>query len=167
MDLDKELGTDVKKLTKETVAKGGVLAMLYFDINSNNKEALQQLGAAFVQKLLKFEGVVYAVGEIEEPVGDEILFTTAVDVKVLTKNFASLARICSEHPPFSVEILEPAELMMDTYQAQNILMTVASNTYELKKFILEKVYRPEDMEKLKKAVSARTELGKKLMEKKG
>ncbi|MDD5337756.1 MAG: hypothetical protein PHS02_04705, partial [Candidatus ainarchaeum sp.] len=93
---------DVSKLTRDTVARGGVLAVLYFDLSAPSKDGLQQLGTALVQKILDSPGVVYALGEIDEPIENEGLFSCPVEVKILTKSLASLARICGNHTPFSV-----------------------------------------------------------------
>lgn len=152
---------DVEKLNAEIVKRGGLLANLYFDLHATKKETLTELGTTLVQKILDHIGVVYARGEIDEPVEAEGLFSTTVDVKVLVKELPVLARVCGDHSPYSVEILKPDELRLSVDQMQDILMNISTNNYELKKLILEKVYKPEDLETFRKSVSARVKLGKK------
>lgn len=157
---------DVEKLTKETLDKGGVLALLYFDLHADKKESLQQFGAALVQKILGQPGVVYAVGEIDEPMENRDLFSASVEVKILVKDLGTLAKICGNHSPFSVEILRPDRIALTIGQAHELLMGIAVNNYELKKTMLEKVYTQDDLEKFKKMVEGRLEVGKKMLEKK-
>ncbi len=169
MDAEKLLGntSERERLEKETVDKGGALALLYFDLHAANKDTLQQLGAALVQKLLQEKGVVYAIGEIDEPLENEGLFSSPVEVRVLAKNFSSLARICGNYSPFSLELLKPEEIRLPVDKAHELLMDIAINNYELKKLIIEKVYSKEDMEKFRKNLEGRLAMGKKLLENKG
>jgi len=158
---------DVDKLTNDTIKQGGILAVLFFDMGASAKEPLQQLGTGFVQKLLAEPGVVYAVGEIDEPVENAGVFSTTVEVKILVKELASLARICGNYSPFSVEMKRPDEIKLTIDQAHALLMDIATTNYELKKLIIEKVYTPEDLEKFRKAFQNRMALSKKLLEKQG
>lgn len=157
---------DIEKLTQKTVEEGGILAILYFDLHANTKEALQQLGAGLVQKLLQEQGVVFALGEIDEPIENQGLFSTSVEVKILVKNLVLFAHICGDYSPFSIEILRPDEIKLSIDKAHDLLMNISINNYGLKKTMLEKVYRGEDLEKFKKVVLNRMELGKKILEKK-
>ncbi len=158
---------DIDKLTKETIESGGVLAFVYFDLHVDKKDALQQLGVAHVQKMLNEEGVVYAMGEIDEPIENNNLFSSSVEIKILVKSFQNLAKICGNYSPFSVEILRPNEIKIPIDKAHAILMDISINNYELKKLILEKIYTNEDLEKFKKTINARLQVGKKLLEKRG
>lgn len=157
---------DIDKLTNETIAKGGILAVLLFDLHTSRKDTLAQLGTALVQKILGEPGVVYAVGEIEEPLEKEGMFSSTVEVKVLAKDLSSLAHLCGNHSPFSVNIKRPDSLKLTVDQAHTLLMDISINNYELKKTMLQKVYKGEDLERLKRKVEARLELGKKALEKK-
>ncbi len=82
------------------------------------------------------------------------------------KNFSSLARICGNSSPVSLEILKPQDIRLPLNQAHEILMNISMNNYELKKLILEKVYTGADLEKFRKIMAGRLEIGKKMMEKK-
>ncbi|VVB98541.1 Uncharacterised protein [uncultured archaeon] len=157
---------DIDKLTKDTISGGGVLAFLYFDLHAGNKEVLQQLGATMVQRVLAEPGVVYAVGEIDEPMPNNDLLSTSVEVKVLVKGFDVLVRICGNYSPFSVEVLRPDEVKLSPDKVHDILMNVSVNNYDLKKFIIEKVSNKQDLERHKKALEGRLEVSRKLLEKK-
>lgn len=159
---------DVKKVTDETIKNGGVLAMIYFDLHASSKEAAQQLGTGFVNHLIKTEGVVYALGEIDEPVsgGEGKNYSTSIAVKVLTKNFLTLGIICLTHSPFTVEILKPNEIRLQLNQAHELLSTMSATTAEYKKYIITKVSKPEDVKEFQEQLKIRAELGKKILEKK-
>ena len=94
--------TNIEKLTNDTINKGGVLCMLYFDLHSKDRDQLQQLATGFVDSILKQEGVITAYGEIEEPMEQENTFSTSIEVKVLTKDFLSLINVCSVFNPLTV-----------------------------------------------------------------
>jgi hypothetical protein len=157
---------DVEKVTNKTVSEGGVLSLLYFDIHTRTKEKAQEIGAGFVQQLLKEPGVVYAVGEIDEPIQDEDLFSTYVQVKILVKSFSNLVNLCAVHSPFNIEIMKPDEIVLPLNQVHDTLMNISTVTSDYKKYILERVTKPEEMERYKKILEQKAELGKKLLEKK-
>lgn len=157
---------DIDKLTRDTIAQGGVLSWLYFDLHGSSKDMLNEMGAGFINKILKSPGVVYALGEIQEPIEKEGLFSTTVQIKVLTKEFAHLTLLCANYSPFSVEILKPDKIDLGIDKAHELLMQIATTTYEYKKYILQKVAKPEDLEKYKKSLENKVELGKRILGKK-
>ena|GEM_PF-5635881 len=156
---------DIEKLTKETVRDGGVVALLYFDLHGKDKGNLTKVATGFVQRIIGEEGVAYAVGEIDEPLKQEDMYSTSVEVKVLAKDFSTLSRLCSSFSPFSVEILEPGEIRMGVGDAQELLLNISTVTYDLKRYIYEKVANAEDRAEFMKGVKTRMDMGKKLLEK--
>ncbi|MEW6036361.1 MAG: hypothetical protein AB1529_07140 [Candidatus Micrarchaeota archaeon] len=159
--------TDVEKLTRDTVAGGGVLAMLYFDIHAKTKELVQELGTGFVNSIIQKPGVVFALGEIDEPAGGEEgkNWSSSIEVKVLTKDFSSLAAICMAHSPYTVEILRPDEIRLPLSQAHELLGTMSATTAEYKRYILTKLSKPEELLQLQENLRKRAEMGKKLLKK--
>lgn len=158
--------SEVDKVTDKAINEGGVLTLLYFDIHGNSKEGLQNLGVGFIQKILKEPGVIYARGQIEEPIKEEELYSTSVEVKVLTKSFIDLTRICGAYSPFSVEILRPYGMKFSLDMLHDLLMQISTTTYEYKKYIFEKTSTKEDLEKYQKNMRNKMKLGKNLLEKK-
>lgn len=158
---------DVEKLTKDTVASGGVLAMLYFDIHAKSKEMVQELGTGFINSVIQKPGVVFALGEIDEPVGGEDgkNWSSSISVKVLTKSFAVLAAICMAHSPYSVEILRPDEIKMPLSEAHTLLGTMAAITAEYKRYILTKLSKPDELAALQENLKTRAEMGRKILKK--
>jgi len=157
---------DVVKLTKTTVEKGGVLALLYFDAHTKTKEKAQEIGAGFVEQLLREPGVVYAVGEIDEPIQDKDLFSTSIQVRILVGSFHQLAHVCAIHSPFSMEIVEPDEIKLTLGEAHELLMDLASITADYKRYIMQKLTTPEDREKYARILEKKAELGRRILEKK-
>ncbi|NYZ77302.1 hypothetical protein H0O02_03225 [Candidatus Micrarchaeota archaeon] len=160
---------DVQKTTEKTIRDGGILAMLYFDLHAATKEAAQQLGTGFVDHLIKTPGVVYALGEIDEPLegGEGKNCSTSIAVKILTKDFLTLAMLCMNNSPFSVEILRPDEIRLPLNQVHELLGTLAATTAEYKKYIVTKIAKPEEIAEFQRQLGIRAELGKKILEKKG
>jgi len=127
---------DVQKTTKETIEKGGILALLYFDIHAKTKETVQEIGTGFVEELLKKDGVVYALGEIDEPILDKDIYSTSVEIKILVRTFSQLIALCAVNSPFAVEILKPDKISLEVGEAQEILTSVAATTADYKKYIV-------------------------------
>ncbi|MFH1394447.1 MAG: hypothetical protein ABII71_03750 [Candidatus Micrarchaeota archaeon] len=159
---------DAEKLTKDTINNGGVLALLYFDIHAKDKEAVQTLGAGFVKHLLENPGVAFALGEIDEPVEAEEgqNCSSSIEVKLLTKDFLTLANICMENSPFTVEILRPDTIELPLDKAHHLLGNIAATTAEYKRMILTKVASPAEMAEFQKQMKARAEMGKRILQKK-
>ncbi|MFA5050445.1 MAG: hypothetical protein WC501_05550 [Candidatus Micrarchaeia archaeon] len=158
--------SEVDKVNEKTIKDGGVLALLYFDIHAKSKESVQQIGVGFVQKITREEGIVYARGEIDEPLEEEGRFSTSVEVRVLTKSFSSLCLLCATYSPFYIEILEPTEIKLSLDRAHDVLMLFSTITHQYKKFILERTSTKEEVELYKKNLENKAALGKKLLEKK-
>ncbi len=157
--------SDVEKLTKETVESGGVLAMLYFDVHAASKELVSELGAGFVNSLIQRQGVVFALGEIDEPKGGEDgkNWSASVEVKILTRDFATLASVCMAHSPYSVEILRPDEIRLPLSAAHDLLGVMSATTAEYKKYILTKLSKPEELLALQENLRKRAEMGKRIL----
>ncbi|MDO8554866.1 MAG: hypothetical protein Q7S22_08705 [Candidatus Micrarchaeota archaeon] len=161
------MATDITKLTKDTLAKGGVLVVLYFDLHGNTKELLQNLGTGFVDRMLKEPGVIFALGEIEEPIEERGIHSTSIEIKVLTTSFLALMNICALYSPFSLEILKPSEIHLSIENAHELLISVGSTTMDYKKYIIQNISKPEDVAKYKQAMQNKADVGKRLLEKKG
>lgn len=158
---------DAEKLTKATVANGGVLAMLYFDIHAKTKEVVQELGTGFINNIIHKPGVVFALGEIDEPIGggEGKNWSSSIELKVLTKDFATLAAICMAHSPYTVEILRPDEIKLPLAEAHALLGTMSAITAEYKKYILTKLSKPDELARLQENLKTRAEMGKKILKK--
>jgi hypothetical protein len=158
---------EVEKVTKDTVAKGGVLAMLYFDLHAKSREVVQELGTGFINNIIQKPGVVFAVGEIDEPLGggEGKNFSSSIEIKLLTRDFTTLAAICMAHSPYSVEILRPDEIRLTLDQAHGLLGTMSATTAEYKKYILTKLSSGDELARMQENLKARAEMGKKILKK--
>lgn len=159
--------TDAEKLTRDTITHGGVLAMLYFDIHAKTKELVQELGTGFINELVHKSGVVFALGEIDEPIGgsEKTNWSSSIAVKILTKDFAVLTSICMANSPYSVEILRPNEIKLTLAEAHSLLGTVSATTAEYKRYILTKISKPDELASLQENLKRRADMGKKIIEK--
>jgi len=156
---------DAEKLTRDTIKDGGVLAMLYFDIHASTREALQELGTGFINSIIHRGGVVFAYGEIDEPVdgGQGKNWSSSISVKVLTKNFVTLGTLCMAHSPFTVEILRPDEIKLQLSEAHELLGNMSATTADYKRYILTKIAKPEELAGLENALRKRAEMGQKML----
>ncbi len=155
--------SEVDKKIKDTVENGGTLALLYFDIHAKEKDNLVALSKAFVKEIINKEGVVLALGEIEEPVPPEkegMNWSTYVTVKVLTKDFKTLSALCLSHSPFNVEILKPDEIKLTLPEAHELLAMLSAVTADYKRYILTKLATPEELTKLQENLKRRAEMEK-------
>lgn len=159
---------DIEKLTKKTIADGGVLVLLYFDLHGKTKETVQEIGTGFINHLLQRPGVVFALGEIDEPVsgGEGKNWSTNIQVKILTKSFSELVSICIDNSPFTLEILRPDEIRLQLAEAHEILSTISATSAEYKRYIISKMATPEQIAEYNEALKKRAEMGKKLLKKK-
>jgi len=157
---------DVDKLTKDTINNGGLLCLLYFDLHGKNKEVLQQLAAGFVDNVLKQKGVVTALGDIDEPIEREDLYSTSIELKVLTRDFGALVNLCALFSPINVEILRPSEVRITLDKAHELLVNIATEWFDIKRYITERVANEKDRDQLKKYLENRLAVGKKILEQK-
>ncbi|MCK4319040.1 hypothetical protein KAW38_00530 [Candidatus Micrarchaeota archaeon] len=158
---------DIKKLTEKTINDGGILALLYFDVHGNNKDAMVQMATAFIGKIVKEKGVVYALGEIDEPMENDGMLSTSIELKVLTVDFLTLTKLCADYSPFSLEILKPNDIHLPIDMIHELLLSISTTTLNYKKYILDKVASEEEKQNYALQIKNKVELGKKLLEKKG
>ncbi|MBU0532769.1 hypothetical protein KKB44_04720 [Candidatus Micrarchaeota archaeon] len=159
------MSDDVEKLTRKTIENGGVLAMLYFDIHAKTPELVKELGTGFVNSVIQKPGVVFALGEIDKPVGGEENknWSSSIQLKVLTKDFGTLANLCMAHSPFSVEITRPDEIKLQLSEAHDLLGLMAATTAEYKKYILTKLAKPGEIAVIEETLKKRAEMGKRIL----
>ncbi|MEM4389978.1 MAG: hypothetical protein QXG98_04940 [Candidatus Micrarchaeia archaeon] len=162
----KDIRQDIQKLTDETIAEGGVLALLYFDVHGASAEEVRNKMVEFVSRINMEPGVVTCYGEIKEPIQSEGMYSTAAEVKVLTKDFNTLLTLGMRYGPISAEILRPEVLKIKMSEAATMITNVASTSHQLSTFILNKVLSKEELERFQKVMKQREEIGRKLLEEK-
>lgn len=154
----------VDEMTNEAIADGGYLALLYFDLHAATADEVKNLMVGFISKLTKEKGVIYAVGEIDEPLEKGGVYSTWAEVKLLAEDFNALARIAAQYSPIGVDILRPERVVLDLGSAQGLLLDIANTSQNFTRMIMERVLSKEEVENYRKKMDARTEIGKKLLE---
>ncbi|MDE1850332.1 MAG: hypothetical protein KGH54_00880 [Candidatus Micrarchaeota archaeon] len=159
---------EVNKVIQETIHSGGVLAKIYFDMQSETKEDLQPLMTDLISnKLLKMPGVVYCVGEIDEPIQIEKHWSTNAVADVLVKDIAALINICFNYAPVGIEVVKPEkEITIKASQLQSMLIDLAQISTHYSEYILSRILTKEDLEKVQQDLKNRELMGKSLLEKK-
>jgi len=156
----------LEELTSEAVKEGGVFAVLYFDMHSQEKEQLKQLAVDFASRITQENGILYAQAEIEEPIEYEGAFSTNAEVHVLAQTFSALMNIAVRYGPIGVEILRPDNYLKLTLgEAHDLLLNAAQNSFEFSKFVLNRLANEEQKEQFRKDMERRAEMGRRLMEK--
>lgn len=156
----------VDEITEEAIKHGGCLAIIYFDLHANSKEAVKEIMVGFIGKLTKEEGVIYALGEIDEPLEKDGLFSTWAEVKLLASNFRTLVKIAIQYSPIGFDILRPHELKLSLGEAQAALLDVSQASHEFTKVIMERVLSEEEKKEYANKLAKRIELGRMLINKK-
>lgn len=157
------MASKIEVLTQATIEKGGILAMLYFDMHGPDKARLEQLLVDLANRLNGEKGVIYSVGTIDRAMelGDQ--FSAAAKITILTSNFATLSRICDGYGPMGIEILKPNEIHLSIPDAQQVLFDHVKTMSDLLREMIEKNMTPEERKKLGRLMTARAELGKDLI----
>ncbi len=158
--------SSLDEVTMEKLAKGGILAKLYFDMQDPDREKLQPLMVNLINEhLLKERGVVYCYGSVEEPLEKDNVFITSAIVTMLFDGLPGLVNIAFNYSPAGVEILKPdKELPVKVNELQSIILELSQISFNYSKYVLEKVLKPEELNNIKKQMDARAELGKKFMQ---
>lgn len=154
----------VDELTADTIAEGGYLTLIYFDLHAKSADEAKNLMVGFISKLTKEPGVVYALGEIDSPLEKDGIFSTWAEVKLLASDFATLVRIASQYSPIGIELLRPDRVSLSIGDAQGVLLDVSQTSHNFTRMIMERVLSKEEAEEYKRKLEARIELGRKLVE---
>jgi len=165
--MEKPSQKDVEKLMDDATKVGAVKAVLYFDAQGTDKEALQNSLVDFIGRLTKEKGVLYCSGEIAGAVeaDDKGNYSTYSEVQILTKNFSVLHNIALTYGPVSIEIAKPAEIKLNLDEAQAVLLDASQSSQDFVNYIMDKTLKPEDKAKHAEQLKRRAELGKELREK--
>ena len=155
----------VDEITDEAIADGGYLALVYFDLHAKTSNEVKHLMVGFIGKLTKEKGVIYAVGEIDQPMEKGGVFSTWAEVKLLASDFATLVRIASQYSPIGIEILRPDRVNLAIGDAQGVLLDISQTSQNFTRIIMERMLSGKEVEEYKSKMAARTELGRKLLEK--
>lgn len=161
--------SEVDEVTEKAIAKGGVLAKLYFDMQSESSDELQPLMADLINnRLLKAAGVVYCTGAIDEPIKIDRLYSTSAMVNVLFNDIGALVNVVFNFAPAGIEVLKPAgDFRIKHGDLQSLLLDISNISVSYSKYILEKVLSKEDFDKVNLDLKMRSALGSKLLDKKG
>ena len=153
-----------QQIIDEAIAKGAVLVVFYFDVSCNQKDAAQPILTELISRILREQGIISAVGEIDEPIEMDGMWSTSAEVTILAKNISSLAVTALKFGPIGVEVIRPDPLKLPAGEAQSLLLNVAQVSYEFSQFALEKLMDDKQRADFKKKIAARAEQGKKIME---
>jgi hypothetical protein len=161
------VSTEMQEVTDKTINNGGILAKLYFDMQSKDQSELQPLMADLVNnRLLKTPGVIYGFGSIDEPIKLDDIFSTNAIVTVLFNDLGALINVVFNFSPIGLEILKPeGKFVIKVSDLNTVMISLSEISSEYSKYILTRVLSKEELEKVNKDLEARKALGKRLIEK--
>lgn len=160
--------SELDRVTDESLAKGGILVKMYFDMQSEERDKLQPILVELInERLLKEQGVIYAYGAVEEPLQRGKYHITSATVHLMFNGLRSLFVTVFKYAPAGLEVIKPQkDLHISIWDLQSLLMDMSQLSSEYSRYILEKVMKPEDLEIMKQQMQNREELGKKLLQQK-
>ena len=151
----------VKKMKEETIKKGGVFAKLYFQVFGKSEEAVLNLAKGFAAAIVKTPGIKLGANEIAKPEKlEDGYYSTYIESYLVFETPKDLFEVVLDTTPFSIEVMEPEELKINSGALTDILYTTSSYTFTLKKQLFET--DPKKAMLMKKMAAERYELGKKL-----
>lgn len=156
-----------QELIEEHIKKGAILAVLYFDVHANNKEAVHPTLVELVSKLTREFGVISSVGELDEPIENNGMWSSSAEVTVLMRDFSSLSNLCIRYGPIGVEVIKPDQIKLDLGEAQRTLLNISQIGQEFANYVITKVMSKDEKAAFDRKMAAKADIGKKLMEKKG
>jgi hypothetical protein len=157
-------GKGFRELKDEVIRNGGFHVNLYFDLHGNSKDSLKELMVGFVGKLTNEDGVRFGVGQIEEPIAHQDVFSSTAKVTILAESFSTLVKLCTSYGPIGVEIEDPLDVRIPIQEAQESLLLVSSVSQQFTNIMLKKGMTDAEKADFEKKMVARMELGKKLLE---
>ncbi len=161
---------DVKRVTDDTINKGGLLINMYFDAHAPDAEGVKNRLTELFAKITKEEGVVYAIGEIEAPIQEEVegkeesreIYSTSGSIRVLTKDVRNAVRIVMSYGPMHTEVLEPQKMMVTFAEVQEIMNDASLTTYTLSQFIIQNTLKGEALQAFLHNIKYRERIGAEL-----
>lgn len=150
-------------LKREVIKNGGFFVHFYFDMHANNSAALQDIMVGFVGKLTKEAGVRMAVGEIDEPIAHEDMFSSTAKVSMLVDNLTTMTVLALNYAPIGVEIDEPTQAQIDANDIQQAMIRISATTQELTHHIITKTMDDAERAHFHKQMAQRAQLGRRLM----
>ncbi|OIO21842.1 hypothetical protein COV61_00275 [Candidatus Micrarchaeota archaeon CG11_big_fil_rev_8_21_14_0_20_47_5] len=165
MDEQERIGEEI---AKRALREGGVQALLYYDIHGGSQDALRNIMVGFIGRLVTEHGVLHAYGKIEQTQKDEEAgsFFTSAEVKMVFRDFNSLAMLCAKYLPIGVEILKPNEIKLNVGEAQTMLLNVATIANEYAEEAIKKTVSPEELKAYERKLLKKEELGRMLLARK-
>jgi hypothetical protein len=151
---------EINEVTEKALRKGGILAKLYLDMHSEKQDELQPLLADLINnKILKAPGVIYCYANIDEPIKVRDLYATNAVATVLFNDLGALVNLVFNFSPVGIEILRPeGDYVIKSRDLNSIMVSLSMISAEYSKYILTKVMKEDDLEKINRDLEIRKEM---------
>ncbi len=159
-DLDE---SKLNRAIDKAIEEGAIFVKLYFDIHGSTKESLKEIATGFIGKIIDYPGVIYAHGEIDEPLEDNGLVSVPIEVDVLANDLPALIRLSMDFIPYSVEVIKPMKIELGISDIHDIVMDTSTTSFNYRKYIIERASTQNDKDVYLRTVKNREILGKKLL----
>lgn len=152
------------EMAKQATAEGALFASLFLDIHGSNEQQLQHIAVDVVNRIMKEQGVMFVFGKIEEPILQEGLYSTLIEVKAIVADINALANLSYVYTPVSVDLIMPEEVKLGPSQVGSLMVFISNQSLKWKKLYMERMRTKEETEAFLKEVEAREKLGRRLLE---
>ncbi len=150
----------IRKMKEDAIKQGGVFAKLYFQIFGKSEKAVIDLAKGFSASLVKTPGIKLGATEIAPPEKADDYYSTYVEAYLVFERPSDLLEVVLDTTPFSIEVIEPENLTINAGKLTELLYTISSYVFEIKKEVFEN--NPKQAYLMKKMAEERLKLGKKV-----
>ena len=122
-----------KEKIQEKMEKGAIIARLVIELLGKPKEHIEETLKLVVQRLKEEGNVDLLKEEIFEAQfrEDTKLFSSFVELEILVKDLPALSSLCFFYLPSSVEIIEPAEMLLKCSDSTDLINNLMGKLHEM------------------------------------
>ncbi len=120
-------------VVREKLEKGYLRINTVIEIVGSPREHVEDTLRLVLKQLREEKGVDVLGGKVHEPKPQEgsPFFTTFAELQVLVKDFATLAGLCFNYMPSSVEVVEPAQFKLAPVDLAHLFNDLLGRLHEI------------------------------------
>ena len=126
------MSKEIKDIVKQKIKEGWIRSQLFIEVLAITSEAAKEVLEAHIKKFENEKGVLLSkidwkeCKRVEKPFQNiPEAYSYVVEVEALTENYEKLIYVVMNYGPSSVEILEPQEIKLKTWEGDAIANSIA------------------------------------------
>ncbi|HIG97868.1 TPA: hypothetical protein HA231_00380 [Candidatus Woesearchaeota archaeon] len=116
---------------REKLEKGYMRAHAVIEIVGSPKEHVEDTLRLVLKKLREEKGVDIVGGKVHEPRAQGAFFSTFAELDILIRDFSTLAGVCFNYLPSSVEVLEPSSFKLAPAELAGLFNDLLGRLHEM------------------------------------